>query len=247
MNRFFINKEQIYGDIIEINGADVKHIRDVLRLKQGEKIEISSECNTYIGEIFELEKKTVKLKVINKYKGENEPSHFLVIYQGLAKGSKMDMIFQKGTEIGVSEFYPIATKRAVVKIKNEKKASSKLDRWQEIVDQAAKQSKRDKIPYVNEVLSFEEMISLLDGKENIIVPYEDEKQETIKNALKNIIGKKIHVIIGPEGGFEKEEIEKLKIIGASIVSLGPRILRTETAGLVASTMIFYELGDLGVV
>jgi 16S rRNA (uracil1498-N3)-methyltransferase len=247
MNRFFINKEQINEDIIHIKGADVKHIRDVLRLKQGEQIEVSCDCNTYIGEILEIDKKTIKLKIIDKYKGENEPSYFIVLYQGLAKGSKMDVIFQKCTEIGVSEFYPIETKRAVVKIKNEKKANSKVERWQEITDQAAKQSKRDKIPRINEVLSFEEMIKHLNNEENIIVPYEDEKQETIKNSLQNINSKKIHLIIGPEGGFEGEEIEKLKNIGANIVTLGPRTLRTETAGLVASTMVLYELGDLGVV
>lgn len=247
MNRFFINKEQIVGDTIQINGGDVKHIKDVLRLKRGEKIEIACEGNTYIGEILELDKKTVNLKVLDRYKGKNEPSNFIVLYQALAKGSKMDLILQKCTEVGVSEFYSIKTNRTIVKIKNGEKANTKIDRWQEITDQAAKQSKRDILPRVNEIISFNQMIELLDGEKNIITSYEDEKQQGIKNVLKDISNEKIHLIIGPEGGFEREEIEKLKNIGASIVTLGPRILRTETAGLVASTMIFYELGDLGVV
>lgn len=247
MNRFFVEEKQIEADKIWIKGADVRHIRDVLRLKKGEKIEVSCKGNTYISKIIELGKKEIILKVVDKYRGENEPSNFIVLYQGLAKGSKMDAILQKCTEIGVSEFYPLETTRAVVKIKSEKKSNSKVKRWQEITDQAAKQSKRDILPKVNEVLSFNQMIEILDKEKNIIVPYEEEKENSIKSALSDIKAEKIHLIIGPEGGFEKEEIEKLKILGAKIVSLGPRILRTETAGLVSSTMIFYELGDLGVV
>lgn len=247
MNRFFVNSEQIKEDEIIILGSDVKHIKDVLRLKQGEEIEVACEGNTYIGEILELAKREIRLKIVNKFDGENEPSTKIILYQGLAKGSKMDLILQKCTELGVSEFYPLETGRAVVKIKNEKKANSKVDRWQEIVDQAAKQSKRDIIPQVNEILPFKEMIKLLDKEKDIIVPYEDEKQKSIKTILKSIKQNRIHLIIGPEGGFEFSEIEMLKEIGANIVTLGPRILRTETAGLVASTMIFYELGDLGVV
>ncbi len=247
MNRFFVEEKQIDGDRIWIDGSDLKHIRDVLRLREGEKIEVSCNSNTYISEIIELGKKEVILKIVDRYKGKNEPSNYIILYQGLAKGSKMDTILQKCTEIGVSEFYPLETSRAVVKIKNEKKSSSKVKRWQEITDQAAKQSKRDILPKVNKVLSFDQMIKSLEKEKNIIVPYEEERQRSIKSGLKNIEDKKIHLIIGPEGGFEEEEIEKLKMIGANIVSLGPRILRTETAGLASSTMIFYELGDLGVV
>lgn len=247
MNRFFVDKGNIHDDMIYIDGDDTKHIRDVLRLKKGERVEVSSDGNTYIGEIIEIEKKKIILKEIDSYKGENEPLYSIALYQGLAKGSKMDTIFQKCTEIGVSEFHPIEMKRSVARIKNEKKARSKIERWQEITDQAAKQSKRDKIPCIKDNLSFDEMIDRLKGEENIVVPYEDEKNKPIKEALKNIRVKKIHLIIGPEGGFEVEEIEKLKNIGADIVTLGPRILRTETAGMVAATMILYELGDLGVV
>lgn len=247
MNRFFVGKNQIEGNKVSITDSDVRHIKDVLRLDKGEKLEIVCMGNTYISEIIEIDKKEVILKVLEKYKGTNEPSNYVVLYQALAKGSKMDIIFQKCTEIGVSEFYPIETTRAVVKIKSEKKSSSKVKRWQEIVDQASKQSKRDIQAKVNEVLSFDQMIEILDKKKNIIVAYEYEKQESIKVILKDIKDEQIHLIIGPEGGFEEKEIEKLKNIGANVVTLGPRILRTETAGLVAATMIFYELGDLGVV
>jgi 16S rRNA (uracil1498-N3)-methyltransferase len=247
MYRFFVDNEQIIDDRIEIIGADVKHIRDVLRLRVGEKIEISSEGTTYTSKIETLEKSKIIVEIISNNKGTNEPLIDIILYQGLAKGSKMDVIIQKGTEVGIKTFYPLATSRSIVKINDIKKEQSKVERWNTIADGAAKQSKRDLIPKVENIISFNEMIDLLKDEENIIVPYEDEKANTIKHDLQNINGNKIHLIIGPEGGFDPNEIEKLKEIGASIVTLGPRILRTETAGLVAAAVILYELGDLGVI
>lgn len=247
MYRFFVDNEQIIDDRIEIIGTDVKHIRDVLRLRVGEEIEISSEGTTYTSKIETLEKSKIIVEIISKNKGTNEPPIDIILYQGLAKGSKMDVIIQKGTEVGIKTFYPLATSRSIVKINDIKKEQSKVERWNTIADGAAKQSKRDLIPKVENIISFNEMIDLLKEVENIIVPYEDEKANTIKRDLQNINGNKIHLIIGPEGGFDPNEIEKLKEIGASIVTLGPRILRTETAGLVAAAVILYELGDLGVI
>lgn len=247
MHRFFVDKEQIIDDTIEIIGPDVKHIRDVLRLRVGEEVEISSEGFTYISKIESLEKSKVIASILDKSKGINEPPIEIILYQGLAKGSKMDVIIQKGTEVGIKTFYPLATSRSIVKINDIKKEQSKVERWNTIADGAAKQSKRDLIPKVENVISFKDMINLLKDAENIIVPYEDEKANGIKCDLQNITGNKIHLIIGPEGGFDPSEIEKLKELGASIVTLGPRILRTETAGLVAAAVILYELGDLGVI
>ncbi|MBU5427125.1 16S rRNA (uracil(1498)-N(3))-methyltransferase [Tissierella pigra] len=247
MHRFFVEKEQIQNDTIEIIGTDIKHIKDVLRIKASEKIEIASEGMTYICEIEYMDKSKVISKIIDKNQGSNESNINITLYQGLAKGSKMDLIIQKCTEIGVKEFYPLASHRSVVKIKDIKKEQSKVERWNTIADEAAKQSKRDILPIVKEILTFDEMILLLKDKENILVPYEDEKQETIRKALKSMEGNDIHLIIGPEGGFEPDEIQRLKEIGAKIVTLGPRILRTETAGIVSATITLYELGDLGVV
>ncbi|HAE92724.1 RsmE family RNA methyltransferase [Tissierella praeacuta] len=247
MHRFFVGEEQIFDDIIEIIGNDVKHIRDVLRLKPNEKIEISANGVTYTCNIESLLKNKVITRIINKTKGINESQIDIILYQGLAKGSKMDLIVQKCTEVGVKKFYPVITHRSVVKIKDIKKEQSKVERWNSIADEAAKQSKRDILPKVQNIVSFDEMIDLLKDEDNIIVPYEDEKGTVIKEKLKGISNKKIHLIIGPEGGFEPSEIEKLKNVGANIVTLGPRILRTETAGIVAATIILYELGDLGVI
>lgn len=247
VHRFFVEKDQIVEDEIEIVGLDVKHIKNVLRLRIDEEVEISCDGYTYVSKIKTLEKNRVLLEALRKYKGSNEPPINIILYQGLAKGNKMDVIFQKGTEVGVSKFYPVETNRSIVKINNAKKEKSRIERWTSIVDGAAKQSKRDIVPKVENIINFKEMIALLKDKENILVPYENEDSNGIKKDLDNISGKNIHLIIGPEGGFDPKEIEDLKEIGAKIVTLGPRILRTETAGLVASSIILYELGDLGVI
>ncbi|MDR7857110.1 RsmE family RNA methyltransferase [Tissierella sp.] len=244
MHRFFVEKEQVMDSIIEIIGNDVKHIKDVIRLKIGENIEVSSEGITYTCLIESISKDRITSKIIDKTKGTHESSIDIILYQGLAKGSKMDMIIQKCTEIGIKEFYPVATHRSIVKIKDIKKEQSKVERWNSIADEAAKQSKRDILPKVQNIISFNEIIDLLKNEKNIIVPYEDEKANTMKSKLQTIRDGKIHIIIGPEGGFEPYEIEKLKSIGGEIVTLGPRILRTETAGIVASTIVLYEHGDI---
>ncbi|MCF6461086.1 16S rRNA (uracil(1498)-N(3))-methyltransferase [Clostridium sp. Cult3] len=246
MHRFFVDGKQIHENIIEIVGKDVKHIKDVLRLKPSDIIEISSGGWVYICEILEIKPDLVVGKVVESFKGKSEPPIHITLYQGIAKGDKMDYIIQKATEIGVREIYPLTTNRTVVKIKNKKKEKSKIDRWNTIAEEAAKQSKRDYVPRVQRIINFEEMLKLLKGNQNIIVPYEIEESFSLKDSLNKIKSGKVHLIIGPEGGFEKEEIDLLKSIGGQSITLGPRILRTETAGLVAASIILYELGDLGV-
>lgn len=247
MHKFFVESHQVDDEYIEILGQDVKHIGNVLRLRPEEKIEICCEGINYYCEIKDILKDKIITKILSKKPGESEAPIEIVLYQGLAKGNKMDLILQKGTEIGIKEFYVVSTDRSIVKINDKKKENSRIERLQAITEEAAKQSKRDYIPKVNGILSFKEMLGMISKEDNIIVPYEDENHRSIGHVLKNINGKKIHLIIGPEGGFETEEIQSLKEIGANIVTLGPRILRTETAGLVASTIILYELGDLGVI
>lgn len=244
MHRFFVGKQQIQDNKIKILGTDVKHIKDVIRLREGEKLEIVSERQVYISEIESLSKKEISLKILDRYMGKNEPDTEIFLYQGLAKGSKMDLIIQKCTELGVSRFYPLMTHRCVVKINDDRKEQSKVNRWNQIADEAAKQSKRDILPRVENIMEFDSMIELLKGEENIIVAYEDELNRSIGESLKNIKSSRVHLVIGPEGGFEGTEIEKLKEVGANIVTLGPRILRTETAGIVAAAIILYAGGDM---
>lgn len=247
VHRFFIDKDQLNDENITIVGTDVKHMKDVLRLRINDNVEVSCDGKTYLCEISNMEKDNIRLNIKENWQGNAESKVEIILFQGLSKGNKMEFIFQKGTEIGLKGFYPLAAKRSVVKVKDIKKEENKVERWNIIVEEAAKQSKRDFIPRVESIVSFNEMIEILKDKHNIIVPYEDEKVITIREGLTNLAHEPIYVIIGPEGGFESDEIEKLKTIGARIVSLGPRILRTETAGLVSATIILYEVGNLGVI
>lgn len=245
MHRFFIKENQISQGTIEILSSDVKHIKDVLRLRAGDKIEAVSEGIIYVGEIQSIEKGKITLKIIDKYRGTNESPVNIFLYQGLAKGNKMDLIVQKTTEVGVKEIFPVSTYRTVIKLKDLQREQAKVNRWELVAEEAAKQSKRDVLPKIHSIISFDKMIELLKGERNIVVPYEDEKLQYIGSDIE-MKGNTIHLVIGPEGGFEPFEIEKLKAIGAKIVTLGPRTMRTETAGIVAAAILLYEFGDLGV-
>lgn len=247
MNRFFVNKEQVLDNNIDIINEDVRHIKNVLRLEEDDEIEIVADGIVYRTKIVEIDSKRISTEIISNHKGKNESNLDIFLYQGIAKGSNMDLIIQKATEIGVKKIFPIETNRTVVKLKGDKKIKSRLARWNQISLEASKQSKRDIIPKVENIMDFDELLKYLEGQENILIPYELEENKSTKEALENInIKKPIHIIIGPEGGFEIEEVEGILNIKGQSISLGPRILRTETAGIVASSIVLYELGDLGV-
>ncbi|QIB26328.1 16S rRNA (uracil(1498)-N(3))-methyltransferase [Caloranaerobacter azorensis] len=248
MHKFFVDKKDIIEDKITIKGEDVKHIKNVLRLNIGEIINVSNcEGKEYFAEIINIEKNYVEAIIKEEFESRSEPPIQIVLYQGLPKSSKMDLIIQKATELGVVEIVPLITKRTVVRIEDEKKELKKLERWRRIVKEASKQCRRGIIPVVSNIVTFNEMIDRLKDEEFILVPYENEMKMGLKDILKSLKKDRINIIIGPEGGFEKEEIERLKEINAHIVSLGPRILRTETAGFTAIAVVMYELGDLGVI
>ncbi|KAJ53856.1 16S rRNA (uracil1498-N3)-methyltransferase [Clostridium tetanomorphum] len=247
MHKFFVLQDNIILDEAIIQGDDVKHIYKVLRLTEGTIISVNN-CNgeEFLGEIKSIDKKEVRVKLKEKLDINNESKVEVYLFQGLPKSSKMDLIVQKNCELGVREITPIITERVVVK--NELGEFKKLDRLARIALEASKQSKRTLIPKINFPISFDELLRRLKDMDLIVVPYENEQGFGIKNMINSIDkGKirKVGVIIGPEGGFEKEEIEVLKDIGAFIVTLGPRILRTETAGFVSISLVMYELGDLG--
>lgn len=250
MHKFFTPPENINMPEGRILGDDVKHIYKVLRLSEGEKV-IINNCmgKEYLGKISSISKVEVVVNIIEELEGNNESKIEIYLFQGLPKAQKMDLIVQKGTELGISKFIPTITSRVDVKLKGEFK---KLDRLNRIALEAAKQSKRSLIPTVEEPISFEESIKLLKDMDLFLVPYENAENFGIKGVIKalkeedrleNI--KKIGIMVGPEGGFEEDEINKLKDEGAYIITLGSRILRTETAGFVATSLIQYELGDLG--
>jgi 16S rRNA (uracil1498-N3)-methyltransferase len=247
MDRFFVEKKNVNleNNTCIIEGEDVKHISKVLRCRIGEELEVcDNDNNEYICEINNIDKSQVELNILERVDIKRESDLKIKLYQGLPKGPKMEMILQKLTEVGVDEIILVQTKRTVVKV-DDKKEDKKIERWERIIYEAAKQSKRGKIPKLRGILSFKE--ALADMKENDfnIAPYENERTKSIKQAIKDIDINNIGIFVGPEGGFEDTEIQAIEEIGGQSVSLGPRILRTETASLVASSIVLYELSDLG--
>lgn len=247
MHRFFVLEENILENTIKIVGTDVNHIKNVLRLSIEDKVEVIGSKYNYDCEISHISKDDILLLIKEVKDKTNESNLRISLFQGLPKSSKMETIIQKCTELGVYNFYPVSTNRSVVKINDMKKEEKKVQRWQLIAEEASKQSKRDIIPKVENILGFNDMMEKIKDKV-VIVPYESEEKLSIKGlkaSLENV--DEINIIIGPEGGFEEYEIEKLKDSEAHIVTLGPRILRTETAGVVTAAILMYEFGDLGVI
>ncbi|WP_195987061.1 RsmE family RNA methyltransferase [Clostridium sp. D53t1_180928_C8] len=250
MHKFFTPKELINGDVAKIIGDDVKHIYKVLRISEGEKVTLNNcEGIEYLGKVISVSKQEVLIEILETLENNNESDIKIYLFQGLPKSQKMDLIVQKGTELGITEFIPTITHRVDVKLKGEFK---KLDRLNRIALEAAKQSKRSIIPKVSEPIEFNEVLERINSLDLLIVPYENANNfgiKTLMNELRkdnttNAI-KSVGIFVGPEGGIEEEEIERLKDKGARIVTLGKRILRTETAGFVATSLIQYELSDLG--
>lgn len=248
MPKFFINNNQIDNNTIIITGKDVNHISNVLRMKIGEEIQVcdTDTSNNYLVKLQNIDKEKIYCDIIEKIKSEAEPDINLKIFQGIPKSDKMELIIQKSTELGVKEIIPVQMERCVSKItpKDEKK---KIERWQKISEMASKQSGRDIIPKVNNPVKVKDICNLINELDMIIVPYEKEEKYTLKNAIEEIKQNKnnkpsIGIVIGPEGGFDPNEINLLKNAGAKIVTLGKRILRTETVALAMASVIMYELG-----
>ena len=246
MHKFFTPKDTFTETHATISGDDVKHIYKVLRLEEGEKIALNNlEGKEYLGEIEEITKQYVKVKLIEELACNNESNINVTLFQGLPKSTKMDLIVQKCTELGIRRITPLITNRVDVKLKGEFK---KLDRLHRIALEASKQCKRTIIPDIDEPIEFSDMVKVLNSMDVVIVPYENATGYGIRNAVSEISNLEINniaIVIGPEGGFEEFEIEELKKNGAKIVTLGPRILRTETAGFTALSLLQYELGDIG--
>ncbi len=242
MPRFFVDKEQIFDNYISIIGDDVKHIKKVLRLREGEEIEVCDGC----GEDFEckiesLSDDVVRAEILKRYPNTAEAPIELCVYQGMPKNDKMDYIVQKCVELGVCRIVPVITKRAVSIPRDTEK---KTARWQRISDEAAKQCGRGILPKVENTMNFADAIKAMSDEDALsLMPYECEKEGSLSAILGSTDKKKINVFIGPEGGFDETEVEKAKCAGIHTVTLGPRILRTETAPLAVCSAIMYELGD----
>ena len=250
MQNFFINENQInkQNNTIEITGKDVNHIKNVLRCRIGEKIEIglnsSNSEKKYIAEITKIADEKITCKIAEIVQANKEANTHINIIQGLPKSDKMELIIQKCTELGVKEITPLELNRCIVKV-SAKDKDKKIKRWQTIAEVAAKQCGRNLIPKVNDIYNLKNIYTLLENYDIILLANELEKSTTLKDILKqDLRNKKIAVIIGPEGGLEPSEIEALKQLGAKSITLGKRILRTETVAMIMSGIILYESDNL---
>lgn len=242
MPKFFVSKDNIDDHIITITGENANHIANVLRAKAGDEIIVGDgEGLDYSCEITEVSKKQVIAKITDITSNNAEPNTKITLFQALPKSDKMELVIQKCIEIGVDSIVPVETEHCVVKLKG--KEDKKLSRWNKIAEAAAKQCGRGKIPKVCNIISFKEAVNKAISLDSAIIPYEKEKENSLKSFCCNFKGKSIGIFIGPEGGFSAEEIELAKNKGIQSVTLGKRILRTETAGLVASVILLYELED----
>lgn len=244
MYRFFVEQSQIQDKKIIITGRDVNHIKNVLRMKIGEEIAISNGVDNreYRCQIEEYTEQAVICTLRFVKEDSVELPARIYLFQGLPKADKMELIIQKAVELGVYEIIPVATKRCVVKL-DEKKAAAKVSRWQGIAEAAAKQSKRGVIPAVRDVMSMRDAVAYAHDMDVRIIPYELAKDmRRTKEVIESVkADDSVAVFIGPEGGFEENEIQEALVAGIEPVTLGRRILRTETAGLTVLSWLMYHL------
>ncbi len=240
MYKFFVNNNQIDDGVIKIIGEDYNHIVNVLRMKNGDEILVSNKqtYETYNCKITKITENEVVCIINNKLEDSSELVVEVDLYQGLPKADKFEFIIQKAVELGVHQITPVNMKYCIAKIKDEEKKNA---RWNKISEVASKQSKRDIIPKITFSMDFKNLDNILKDYDLVVVAYENEDKTSIRKILEsNKKARKIALIIGPEGGLSKEEINHLDEIGAKTVTLGKRILRTETAPIAALSMIIYE-------
>lgn len=251
MQHFFVSPSQINGHTIVIKGEDVNHIKNVLRMKPGEEISIGNgaDDNEYRASIKEIKDDEIICDLLFVKEDGVELPVGITLFQGLPKSDKMDTIIQKAVELGAVRIVPVATERAVVKL-DAKKAASKKERWQKISEAAAKQSKRAIVPEVTLPMTMSEAVNMAASMNAAAIPYELENgmdgMKAFVDKVKSLAGNKdtkpeVAVFIGPEGGFADEEIELAGNAGITPVSLGRRILRTETAGMTVLSILMYAL------
>ena len=245
MSHFFITSDQITGNELTITGDDVNHMKNVLRMRSGEAFTAADENGMfYRCEVDVLDKQQVTAKILWKEEGSSELSSKIYLFQGLPKSDKMELIIQKAVELGAYQIIPVATKRAIVKL-DAKKEASKLKRWQAIAEGAAKQSGRMLIPQISEVKTYGEALQMAQQLDVNVIPYECARgMDGTREIFGNIEpGMSVGIFIGPEGGFEESEVEKAEALGVKPVTLGKRILRTETAGLTTLSILMYLLEE----
>ena len=243
MQRFFVTPDQVGEDKIRIQGSDVNHMKNVLRMRPGEEVMVSDGNNRqYRCRVEDYPDGEAVLAVLAEGLVDTELPSRIYLFQGLPKQEKMELIVQKAVELGVCQVIPVQTRRCVVKL-DAKKAAKKVQRWQQIAESAAKQAGRGYIPAVSEVMTFQEALAFSEALDIRLIPYElADGMEGTRKILDGIRpGQSVGIFIGPEGGFEKEEVGRAVEAGAMPITLGKRILRTETAGIAVLSILMYRL------
>lgn len=244
MHNFFVNENQRFDDKYIINDKDYNHIKNVLRMNIGDDFLVSDNGASHLCKIESFEGETVIAQIIEENYNDTTLPIKIYLFQGLPKGDKMELIIQKTVELGVEGIFPVEMTNCVVKL-DEKKKKSKVSRWQSISESAAKQSKCNKIPEIFDVLTYKQALAKAKELDLLLVPYESKNgMEDTKDALSQIkAGMSVGILIGPEGGFDEKEVEQAFDMGGKVISLGKRILRTETAAItsVAMCMLYAEM------
>jgi 16S rRNA (uracil1498-N3)-methyltransferase len=246
MHRFFVSPQAIRDNRVVLRGTIVHQIRDVLRMRPGDPVVFLDNSGwAQRAELVTVDRDVVRGRVIEKWRLETEPGARITLCQGLLKGQKFDWVLQKGTELGIAAFVPVLASRCIVGSLNDV-SDARVERWQKIIVAAAEQAGRARLPHLANAMLFANACESAARAGLALIPWEGERVLGLREALQQVPrSKEIHLFIGPEGGFTDEEVSVARDLGVTSVSLGPRILRAETAGLVAAAVILYALGDLG--
>ena len=246
MPKFFTARENIKDTTLIIDSEDANHLKKVLRINVGDVITVCDGAGIdYTVKVSEIGKNEIECDIIDRKKSDTEPNINITLYQGLPKAAKMDYIIQKNTELGISKIVPAKLARCVVKLENKAAEDKKCERWQKIAIASAKQSGRGIVPVIDNPMTVDEIIEDVKDYDLVFVPYECEDQSRLKTIVESVPdAKDIAFIIGPEGGFDISEIEKFKEAGIKTVTLGKRILRTETAAESVVSMLMYAYDEI---
>lgn len=246
MHRIFFREPVIGGRVVVEDASEIRHLAKVLRAEPGHMFEACNpDGKVFIVEVLSIGENAIHGKVVSSGKESLSKKVIVDLFQAVPKKNNMDLIVQKNTELGVNSIRPYVSSRTIVKI-DEKNSSKKIERWRRIAREAAKQSKRADIPEIGEIFSFKEMLLELAGYDKVVLLYENEKRNSLDCLGANSESfRTLALIVGPEGGFSPSEVEDIEELGSVSVSLGPRILRTETAGFAALGIIQFLFGDMG--
>lgn len=247
MPKFFVESKQIKDNKIMILGEDVNHIKNVLRKEVEDTIVVCNKDDTknYLAQIELLDKELITCNIVKELENDTESNVFINVFQGLPKSDKMELIIQKSVELGAAKITPVRMKRCVVKLTG-KDEEKKISRWQKIAEVASKQCERNIVPEIEKIVSIDDICNQIKDYDVVLVAYENEKENKLKYELEKFKNKsknnlKIAIVIGPEGGLEQNDVDILEKNGAKVITLGNRILRTETVALSMISIINYEL------